>query len=155
VVVPATTEPIDAGEEDGAPEFGMEAVDITEENKEALGITDETAGTEFAESDDDELPEKDAELAGALGIQLDPTRDLSLDTTDEDIEAELAEGEKESADGLPAFVIPQKDLEAAIERVIETKLAAKIDGLLNQAIEKAVTTEISRLKRLLTDSLSE
>jgi len=67
----------------------------------------------------------------------------------------LAQDEKGSTDQLPTFDIPQKDLEAAIERVIETKLAAKIDTMLTQGIEKAVTTEINRLKRLLTDTLSE
>jgi hypothetical protein len=60
-----------------------------------------------------------------------------------------------AADKAPSFEIPQGDLEAAIERVIESKLAEKIDGLLNSAIEKAVTVEIDRLKRMLTDTLSE
>ena len=78
-----------------------------------------------------------------------------MDTADEKIEVEVAHDEVDAPDQPTTFVISQKDLEAAIERVVETKLAAKIDALLTQAIEKAVTTEIDRLKRLLTDTLSD
>ena len=154
---------VDAGDEDRELAFDLETIGDAEVDEEVIELNNEVAVTGEGEldldlegvEDDEELTEKDAELAGALGIQLDPSRDLSIGTTDEDIETELTQDEKGSTDQLPTFDIPQKDLEAAIERVIETKLAAKIDTMLTQGIEKAVTTEINRLKRLLTDTLSE
>ncbi len=104
-----------------------------------------------------DLPEKDVELASVMGIELDPVRDLSLELNADigDIEVDAEGLEANESGKMPTFIIPKKQLEAAIERAIETKLSEKIDRLLTEAVEKAVTTEIGRLKRLLTDDLPD
>jgi hypothetical protein len=156
-----------AGQEEAAPESiaeeEMTAEEPTtpediDEAEETLAETIETTAVEEgpeAALPDDDIPEKDAELAGAMGIKLDPSRDLSIDPTESGIEADLTAPDEAAAEEAPSPVLPKEELETAIERVIESKLSEKIDGLLNSAIEKAVTTEISRLKRLLTNTLSD
>ena len=54
-----------------------------------------------------------------------------------------------SDSGVPS--VSSEQLEAAIERVIDRMLWGKMDHLLATAVENAVTREISRLKRLLSD----
>jgi hypothetical protein len=46
--------------------------------------------------------------------------------------------------------VPADQIDAAIERVITEKFAGKIEGIIYDVIEKAVTKEISRLKSALT-----
>jgi hypothetical protein len=104
---------------------------------------------------EDEMPEKDIALAGAMGIQLDPGKALPMEPAEDGADTEPAAQDEAAADLKPPLEIPKEDIEAATERVIETKLGDKIDSLLNSAIEKAVSDEISRLKRMLTETLSK
>jgi hypothetical protein len=55
--------------------------------------------------------------------------------------------------GVPS--VSAEQLEAAIERVMDRMLGEKIDRLLATAIENAVTREIQRLKRLLSEVLPD
>ena len=138
--------------------------ETTEETQPDLVLDDETQETEMAgafefqeltELDTEEnMPQKDVDLAGAMGIQLDPARDLSLNPPGEGIEVEINGLGAKASDKTQTVVIPRELLETAIERTIESKLSDRIDRLLNAAIEKAVTTEINRLKRLLADDLT-
>ncbi len=143
-----------ADEPEPVEEMTEEAVE-TEESPKAPSSWE----VDFQETEDafaDEQPsQRDTELADAMGIRLDPSRDLSMDSEEENIEVDRAGGAKGASKEVPLFDIPREQLESAIERVIESKLAEKIDALLNHSIEKAVSTEISKLKRLLTDTLSE
>jgi len=133
----------------GTDEAGETPVDVEPDTAEAEAEVLDTAVP------DEDMPRKDVELASAMGIELDPGRDLSRASADSDVEGEATGQEETATERVPALDIPRESLEAAIERVIESKLSEKIDGLLNSAIEKAVTAEISRLKRLLTDNLSK
>jgi hypothetical protein len=130
---------------------------VEEPVPETTAPSDEIDTREYAEEleEEEEMPQKDAELASAMGIPLDPSRDMSLDTTREDEAVMPAAPEPAAAQEATGAAVGDEQIEAAIERLIEAKLAEKIDALLNRSIEKAVSSEISRLKRLLTDSLSD
>ncbi|MEJ2169367.1 MAG: hypothetical protein P8X90_27990 [Desulfobacterales bacterium] len=51
---------------------------------------------------------------------------------------------------LPTF--PPKQIEAAVERVINEKFSGRIENIIYEVIEKAVTKEIDRLRGVLLDS---
>lgn len=59
----------------------------------------------------------------------------------------------DAVDAGPAAVpgLTPEEIEAAVERVISRKLGGTIEAIILQAIEKAVSKEIERLKRLLLD----
>ncbi|MDX9785692.1 MAG: hypothetical protein RBT11_02860 [Desulfobacterales bacterium] len=56
---------------------------------------------------------------------------------------------------LATLPVSNTQVEAALERVIERMLGEKMYRLLTAAIEKAVTNEIKRLKKLLASNLSD
>ena len=139
------TEP--AGEEKPAFDFGLEEAASEEELGASLEVEAtpvETLAASLAPEMAPETPSReDLAFAEDMGIRLDPARNLSLESLDEEITAGLSET-------LPAMDVPREVLEAAIERVIEKKLGGRIDALLSQAIETAVKAEIVKLKRVLS-----
>ncbi len=149
----------------------VEDTDAIDTDEAVLDLTDEAAVTQppsFSPSPDEEdllsmladtppaaaatpeAPPEKAEL-DAAGFQLDPARDLSLGPDSDTIEVELEapDDPDNTPSDMPVIVIPRAQLEKAIERVVEDRLRDKIDAILTQAIEKAVTGEIQRLKRLI------
>ena len=84
------------------------------------------------------VADNDLVAALGLGLEYEPAAEARTDRFDS---------------GVPS--VSSAQLEAAIERVMDRMLGRKIDQLLATAIEKAVTHEIKRLKRLLSETLPD
>ncbi len=54
-----------------------------------------------------------------------------------------------------SLAISEAQLNAAVEQVIERKFSAQIETMIGQAIEKVVSQEIGKLKRLLLDKITD
>lgn len=118
---------------------------------------------------------KKSELtADALGMNLNLERDISEDLFDIDQEgeksleklgitlesegevAEIEHGEAELVEESQALAsVPQEQVEAAIERVINKMFSEKIEPLIVEVIEKTVTKEIERLKGILIEDATD
>lgn len=119
--------------------------------------------------------EKKSELtADALGMNLNLERDISEDLSDTDQEGEKTleelgitlepEGEAIEFEPVEADLVeesqalasvPQVQVEAAIERVINKMFSEKIEPLIVEVIEKAFTKEIERLKGILIEDATD
>lgn len=146
-------------EQPAEDEWGL-SLDIDEpiDEKEAGSHTpddiDLPKGLELGEALDEAIENEPAiqdDLADAEGISLDAAENLSEEP--EKIEQPLQDITR--AQAAASVDISTDQIEAALERIIERKLSEKIDDLLIQAIENAVTKEIDRIKRLLMDEISE
>ncbi len=110
------------------------------------------ATIELDEGFDDDLdvdPVED-DFVDSLGMEIG-----TEDEEDED-EAEPEETAAEPADTVPAegIDISSEQLDAALERVIKNMFYDKIDSVLVEVIEKTVSKEIERLKKILTEEVS-
>lgn len=119
--------------------------------------------------------EKKSELtADALGMNLNLERDISEDLSDTDQEGEKTleelgitlepEGEAIEFEPVEADLVeesqaltsvPQVQVEAAIERVINKMFSEKIEPLIVEVIEKTFTKEIERLKGILIEDATD
>ncbi len=119
--------------------------------------------------------EKKSELTtDALGMNLNLERDISEDLSDTDQEGEKTleelgitlEPEGEVIEFVPVEAdlveesqalasVPQVQVEAAIERVINKMFSEKIEPLIVEVIEKAFTKEIERLKGILIEDATD
>jgi len=161
-------------EADAAPEPALEE----DEPEPAVAQAEEsTSGDlEFADMELDIEEGSDDGLFDSMGMNLEadllPSEedaselDFNLSTQElsdaiDLLDAKLAEEPpqapemEEPALGGPA-ALQSEELETALENVIRRMFAEKIDHLLNEAIEKTVSTEIARLKeQLLGDAPEE
>jgi hypothetical protein len=118
---------------DGAPKDVQHAKDLVQDGFELGEALDAVIDKEMV-ADNDLV----AALGLGLGLEYEPPAEAQADRFDS---------------GVPS--VPPEQLEAAMERVIDRMLGRKIDQLLATAIEKAVTHEIKRLKRLLSEALPD
>lgn len=110
------------------------------------------APVELDEDFDDDLhiDHEEDDFVDSLGME--------IGTEDEEDEnaAELEETAAEPADTFPAeeIDVSSEQLDAALERVIKNMFYDKIDSVLVEVIEKTVSKEIERLKKILTEEVS-
>ena len=94
-----------------------------------------------------ELSDNDAESEtediGVSGDEIE-TEDVG-DSGDASIDVPLA------VSGIAAQDASYDQIEESIERIIEQKFSGKIESMITQIIEKAVSAEIKRLKRILLE----
>jgi len=124
---------------------------VLDKEEEIIELTDLVDNPEIQESDiiikdlDDDTDidsfQKD-DFAASLGLKIDDGVGLSGDIS-EIAELDLGRGESEK------IPVSEKQLEEAIERVVQKMLGEKIDGILYKVIERAVSQEIIRLKNIL------
>jgi hypothetical protein len=132
-----TLQPDDPFETDGVPGSGIpkpiqHAKDLVQDGFELGEALDLAIDKQLVVNND---------LVAALGLG------LGLDEPSEEARS------GHSGSGVPS--VSSEQLEAAIERVIDRMLGSKIDRLLATAVENAVTREIKRLKRLLSEILPD
>jgi hypothetical protein len=82
------------------------------------------------------------DFAASLGLKIEDGIGVSGDIS-ETVELDLDQGKSEK------ILVSAKQLEDAIERVVQKMLGEKIDGILFKVIERAVSQEIIRLKNIL------
>jgi len=124
---------------------------VLDKEEEIIELTDLVDNPEIQESDiiikdlddgtDIDSFQKD-DFAASLGLKIDEGVGLSGDIS-ETVELDLGRGESEK------IPVSEKQLEEAIERVVQKMLGEKIDGILYKVIERAVSQEIIRLKNIL------
>jgi len=88
------------------------------------------------------------DFAASLGLKIEDGIDVPGDIS-ETVEMDLGHGKSEK------ISVSAKQLEEAIERVVQKMLGEKIDSILFKVIERAVSQEIIRLKNILRVSEEE
>ena len=176
---PVIVEEVEAEAEPASVEE-MAELSLLEEDEDApvameAEVEESTSGElEFADMELDIEERSDGGLFDSLGMNLEadllPSEedagelDFNLSTQElsdaiDLLDAKLAEEPPkppaaEDELGAPT-TLPSEALETALENVIRKMFAEKIDHLLNEAIEKTVSAEISRLKEQLLGDASE
>jgi hypothetical protein len=130
-----------------------EAGDDTDEITEKI---DRLETTFFDESEAEAEFDEDAESeAAVIGSDVSETGD---ETNDEDIETTDAEpsGEPPADGSLAALTGASRgQIERSIERIILNNFSDKIESIVTETIEKAVSKEIDRLKNILLEDGSD
>ena len=114
---------------------------------ESLGMTIEAKEDAFVISGDDTPDEMTEGISSAddqpevTPLPVEPATDIEPQSDKFD----------ESAQALPADAITSGQLELALENVIKKMFSDKIETILHDVIEKTVTNEIDRLKKLLLE----
>jgi hypothetical protein len=85
------------------------------------------------------------DFAASLGMKIETDPDFSA----KKLEPEEIKIEAGPEGGSEKINISQRQIEDAIERVVQKMLGEKIDGILVKTIERAVSQEIIRLKNIL------
>jgi hypothetical protein len=172
VVIPEEEgEPMEAAAEEDAPEMVLEEALVTDAEVEAEAST--SGELEFADMELDIEDRAEDQLFDSLGMNMEAdllpsdedTSELDFNLSTQELsdaidllDAQLAEepprppADEEDVLREPA-ALRSDELETALENVIRKMFGEKIDHLLNEAIERTVSTEIERLKaQLLGDS---
>ena len=130
-----------------------EAADETDEISEKI---DRLETIFFDESEaEDELDEDAESEIEAIKTAVSDTAD---ETDERDIEtADVESSQEPLADGALAALAgaSQEQIEQSIERIIQQNFSDKIESLVTETIEKAVSKEIDRLKSVLLDDGSD
>jgi hypothetical protein len=130
-------------------DFNVDSSEISEkiDRLDTIFFDDSESETEF-----DEDAESDAEAIEAA------VSDTGNETENEDIEIADLEPSEEPP---PVFgqtgleVASQEHIEKSIERIIQQNFSGKIESMITEIIEKAVSNEIDRLKKTLLDDGSD
>ncbi len=140
-----------ADQESGKEEFdfNIDSSEISEkiDRLDTIFFDDSEPETEL-----DEDAESDAEAVEAA------VSDTGDETENEDIAIIDVEPSEEP---LPVFgqstleVASQDHIEKSIERIIQQNFSGKIESMINEIIEKAVSNEIDRLKKILLEDSSD
>lgn len=134
-----------------------------------LELTEEV--TEASEDADEPIDYAEDPLAATIELDEGFDHDMDVDHEEDDFvdslgmeigteededEAKPEETAAEPADAIPVegIDISDEQLDAALERVIKNMFYDKIDRVLVEVIEKTVSKEIERLKKILTEELS-
>ena len=128
-----------------------ETKSASDEDEEIIELTDVVDSPEIQESDiiikdlDDDTEidnfQKD-DFTASLGLKIDDGVIISEDIS-ETVYLNDGQGKPEK------ISVSSKQIEEAIERVVQKMLGEKIDGILYKVIERAVSQEIIRLKNIL------
>jgi pilus assembly protein FimV len=130
-----------------------DAADETDEISEKINRLETTFFDEYeAETELDEDAESQAqEIEAAVSETGDETDAGDMETTDVE-----PSGEPLADDALAALAgASQEQIEQSIERIIQQNFSDKIESLVTETIEKAVSKEIDRLKNILLDDGSD
>jgi hypothetical protein len=143
---------IDQGSEDEDLDFNIDSREISEkiDQLDTIFFDDTEAQTDL----EDQTVSNDEELEEAVSF----SGDIDAEDEDEDIRITDDEAFEETMPqpGIAAFDTDHDKIEASIERVIQQNYSEKIESMVVEVIEKAVSKEIDRLKNiLLEDNSSE
>jgi hypothetical protein len=141
-ILELTEEVTEASEDAGEP------IDHAEDPLAATIELDEGFDDDLFDDDLDVDHEED-DFVDSLGME--------IGTEDEEDEAEPEETTAEPTDTVTTaegIDISGEQLDAALERVIKNMFYDKIDSILAEVIEKTVSKEIERLKKILTEEVS-
>ncbi|MDP3284050.1 MAG: hypothetical protein Q8M56_06455 [Desulfobacterales bacterium] len=132
---------------------GAEAEEIFSENRPPESESAEDSDIVIKDLDDDlDIDDyvKD-DFAASLGMKIETDPDFSVKQPEPE-ELDLGAGEHEESGKI---TVSARQIEEAIERVVNKMLGEKIDSILVKTIERAVSQEIIRLKNILRVSNEE
>ncbi|MEE9496352.1 MAG: hypothetical protein V3V39_07480, partial [Desulfobacterales bacterium] len=139
---------IDQASEAEDLDFNIDSREISEkiDQLDTIFFDDTKAQTDF----EDEIVSNDEELEEAVSLTGD------TDAEDEDIRITDDEPSEETMPqpGIAAFDADHDKIEESIERIIRQNYSEKIESLVAEVIEKAVSKEIDRLKNMLLEDNS-
>ena len=154
------TEIVDGGKILSTQEDIIDLTDIAD--KEKAPSTQEDI-IELTDIIGDDTAILDMESRKAEGFKSEENLELENDisftegtelTMEDPVNGEPSESDVVAAPGMQ-FSVPQEQLEAALERVIEKKFADKIEFLLLEGMEKAIKKEIIEIKERLQKDLDQ
>ncbi len=152
---PLTDEAIEAEDEKEIVELSDETIDDTDEEEIISAFDDDSLETSLVP--DEEPNEKqsiEADFIGSLGMELEPETDISEETSEK--EEQLESEDTQEKDLVPETVsLSSEQIDEALERVINRMYSEKIKSMLAEMIEKAVTKEIEKIKRILVDDAAD
>ena len=126
---------------------GAEAEVVSSENRPPENESAEDSDIIIKDLDDDlgiDDYVKD-DFAASLGMKIETDPDLSVKQPEPEVVGLGAGEEAESG----KITVSPRQIEEAIERVVNKMLGEKIDAILVKTIERAVSQEIIRLKNIL------
>jgi len=126
---------------------GAEAEDISSKNRPPESESAEDSDIIIKDLDDDlDIDDyvKD-DFTASLGMKIETDPDISVKQPEPE-KLDLGAGEHEKSG---KTTVSPRQIEEAIERVVNKMLGDKIDALLVKTIERAVSQEIIRLKNIL------
>jgi len=132
---------------------GSEAEEISSKNRPPESESSEDSGIIIKDLDDDmDIDDyvKD-DFTASLGMKIETDPDFSVKQP-EPKELDLGTGKHEESGKI---TVSPRQIEEAIERVVSKMLGEKIDAILVNTIERAVSQEIIRLKNILRVSNEE
>jgi hypothetical protein len=129
-------------------DFNIDSSEISEkiDQLDTIFSDDTEAQTDF----EDEMVSNDEELEEAVSF----TDDTYTETEDEEIRITDDEPSEETVPepGIAAFDADHDKIEESIERIIQQNFSEKIESMVVEVIEKAVSKEIDRLKNILLEN---
>jgi hypothetical protein len=144
-------------------DFSMDSSEISKKIDQLDTIFFDDTQAEAELDEEAEVEEQAAELdEEAVEVPETVFEDIEDEIVTEDIEDEIATEDigvsgDESVDvpltvgGIAAMNASQDQIEETLEHIIERKFSGKIEMLITQIIEKAVSKEIQRLKKILLE----
>jgi hypothetical protein len=133
------------------PDDDESVLELTDEVAEASEEAEDplAAAIELDEAFDDDfdVDQEEDDFVDSLGMEIGTEYD---EDEDEETAAEPADTSP-PAEGID---ISSEQLDTALERVIKNMFYDKIESLLVELIEKTVSKEIERLKKILTEEVS-
>jgi hypothetical protein len=140
-------------------DFEDEIISDDEEIEEAVSITGDTDAEDEDEDiriTDDEPSEETMPELGIAGFDGDHDEIEESIAEDEDIRITDDEPSEETMPepGIAAFDADHDKIEESIERIIQQNFSEKIESMVVEVIEKAVSKEIDRLKNILLEDNS-
>jgi hypothetical protein len=142
-----------------------EIIELTEaiDGADAEAVPSENRPPESESAEDSDIIMKDLDddlgiddyvkddFAASLGMKIETDPDFSVKQPEPE-ELDLGAGEHEESGKI---TVSPRQIEDAIERVVNKMLGEKIDAILVKTIERAVSQEIIRLKNILRVSNEE
>jgi hypothetical protein len=137
-------------------DFEDEILSDDEEIEEAVSITDDEDEDEEIRITDDEPSEETMPEPGIAAFDADFDKMEESIAEDEEIRITDDEPSEETMPetGIAAFDADHDKIEESIERIIQEHYSEKIESMVVEVIEKAVSKEIDRLKNILLEDNS-
>ena len=149
----------DEPDEDAEPEAEAMEMTVSDTDDESDEISEKISRLETTFFDESEAEDEPDENAESEAEEIEAAVSETGDETDEgDIETTAFESPREPlADGALAALAgaSREQIEQSIERIIQQNFSDKIESLVTETIEKAVSKEIDRLKNVLLDDGSD
>lgn len=149
---------LDDGEEEFV-EVDEDYVEVADEPFEADGEIDDSEDSEeefdLEDTDDFDEEEPEAELVKQPAMEFDLEKVKELVRKEIGVQLADIQDVKEEKDDQVELEVEPKEIEAAIEKIVQEKFSDNIESVLFSVIEKVMEKEISEVKKNLEQNLDD